>query len=100
MTPGTYSAEREDHDKSKDILLPTKYDLWGTAYRQLAAENRSLAEDYERLLRKETDLPSEASIQERAKAVLLLKQNQILRKQWRLQWGHRSLKSGRRLIGL
>ena len=80
MTPGTNSAEREDHDKSKDSLLPTTYDLWGIAYRQLAAENRSLVEDYERLLRKETGLPSEASIQECAKALLLLKQNKILRR--------------------
>ena len=92
MTPQTKSADQATHDKRKGSLLETNTDLWGIAYCQLATDNRPLVENYEQLLKKETGLPANTSIQERAEAILLLKRNQILRKQWKLQWGHRSIK--------
>ena len=72
MTPRTDAAGREAHGKSKDSLLPTRIDRWGIAYCHLAIENKSLVEDYEPLMEKETGLPSDASNQERSNALLLV----------------------------
>lgn len=67
-------------------------DPWGEAYQQLASEQVSLVRAYERLWSAEIDVPSDARIQERAQAILLVKQKQILQKQWKIQWGHRTIK--------
>ena len=86
---------REDVPKKFEVLpKPGREDLWDLAYKQLLAENEPLVRAYERVL--ETAAigsdDSPADIQEQIQAVLVLKRTQVLQKQWRLQWGTKSIK--------
>ena len=69
-------------------------DLWGLAYKQLLAENEPLVRHYEEVLKKAAIVSddSAADIQEQVQSVLVLKRTQVLQKQWRLQWGNKSIK--------
>ncbi len=69
-------------------------DLWGLAYKQLLAENEPLVRHYEEVLETAAVAPgdSTADIQEQVQALLVLKRKQVLQKQWRLQWGNKSIK--------
>ena len=76
------------------LPIPGQIDLWGLAYTQLLAENEPLVRRYEKVLKaaaiNSDDLA--AGIQGQIQAVLVLKRNQVLQKQWRLQWGNKSIK--------
>lgn len=69
-----------------------KEDLWGAAYQKLGNDETSLIKNYERLL--EAAIPDHvyASLQERIQAILTLKREQILQRQWKLQWGNKSIR--------
>lgn len=68
-------------------------DLWEKAYVDLAAENPELLNAYKDVLRKEAaGVSPDASVQEQVANIVTSKRRQILKKQWRLQWGHRSIK--------
>ena len=86
---------REDRSKELEGLPKLgREDLWGLAYKQLLAENEPLVRHYEEVLKTAGSVPdnSVADIQEQIQAVLVLKRKQVLQKQWRLQWGNRSIK--------
>ena len=86
---------REDTPKELEVLpKPGRGDLWGLAYKQLLAENEPLVRDYEEVLKTAANVSddSAADIQEQVQAVLVLKRKQVLQKQWRLQWGNKSIK--------
>ena len=84
---------REDFYKNHEALPPAgPDDIWGHAYQQLLAENEPLVRRYEEVLKTATIEYPATDIQEQIQAVLVLKRNQVLQKQWRLQWGNRSIK--------
>ena len=86
---------REDSPKEVEVLAnPGRGDLWGLAYKQLLAENETLVRHYEEVLKTAGSVPNDpvADIQMQIQAVLVLKRKQILQKQWRLQWGNKSIK--------
>ena len=86
---------REDAPKELEVLpKPGRGDLWGLAYKQLLAEDEPLVRHYEEVLKTAGIAPWElaADIQEQVQAVLVLKRKQVLQKQWRLQWGNKSIK--------
>lgn len=90
----TIPVREDSHQKHEALPLPGKDDLWGLAYKQLLAENEPLVRHYEEVL-KAAAINSEDSstdIQEQVQSVLVLKRTQILQKQWRLQWGTKSIK--------
>lgn len=85
----------EDHPINHITLpIPGQDDLWGLAYTQLLAENEPLVRQYEEVLKTAAIVSDEAAadIQEQIQSVLVLKRKQILQKQWRLQWGNKSIK--------
>ena len=73
---------------------PGRDDLWGLAYKQLLAEDEPLVRRYEEVLKTAAIVSddSAADIQEQIQSVLVLKRTQVLQKQWRLQWGNKSIK--------
>ena len=73
---------------------PGRDDLWGLAYKQLLAENEPLVRHYEEVLKTAAIASgdSAADAQKQIQSVLALKRKQVLQKQWRLQWGNRSIK--------
>ena len=73
---------------------PGRDDLWGLAYKQLLAENEPLVRNYEKVLKTAGNVSddSAADIQKQVQAVLGLKRKQVLQKQWKLQWGNKSIK--------
>ena len=86
---------REDNPKELQVLpKPGRGDLWGLAYKQLLAENEPLIKGYEKALKTAGNVSddSAADIQEQFQAALVLKRKQVLQKQWRLQWGNKSIK--------
>ena len=64
------------------------------AYKQLLTENEPLVRGYEEVLKTAGNAldDSAGDIQEQVHAVLVLKRKQVLQKQWRLQWGNKSIK--------
>ena len=85
----------EGAPKKLEVLLkPGQGDLWGLAYKQLLAENEPLVRHYEEVLKSAAIVPDDlaADIQEQVQALLVLKRKQVLQKQWRLQWGNKSIK--------
>ena len=86
---------REDSPENLEVLpKPGRGDLWGLAYKQLLAENEPIVRHYEEVLKTSgivSDDPA-ADIQEQVQAVLVWKRKQVLQKQWRLQWGNKSIK--------
>ena len=91
--PSTPSGERDARQNEVTSPPQDRYDLWEVAYSQLAVEDENAVESYEVLLEKESAaLSSKASVPERAEAIIILKKKQILKRQWKLQWGHRSIK--------
>ena len=86
---------REDSQESHEALsIPEQNDLWGLAYKQLLAENGPLVRHYEEVLKAAAinSDDSAADIPQQIQAVLVVKRNQVLQKQWRLQWGSKSIK--------
>ena len=86
---------REDSPEELEVLpKPGRGNLWGLAYKQLLAEDEPLVRHYEEVLKTAGIVPddSAADIQEQIQAVLELKRKQVLQKQWRLQWGNKSIK--------
>ena len=86
---------REDAPKELEVLpKPGHSDLWGLAYKQLLTENEPLVRHYKKVLKTAATVSddSAADIQEQIHAVLVLKRKQVLQKQWRLQWGNKSIK--------
>ena len=86
---------REDTPKELEGLpKPGRGDLWCFAYKQLLTENEPLVRDYEEVLKTAGNVSddSAADIQLQVQAVLVLKRKQVLQKQWRLQWGNKSIK--------
>lgn len=82
---------RERKDLRGDLC---RDDLWGLAYKQLVVEDESLVRGYEMVLGATPIIlgDSAADIQEQVQSVLALKRKQILQRQWRLQWGNKSIK--------
>ena len=66
-------------------------DLWGLAYQQLCKEKGTLMTAYSHILSDATGVSDVKGIEEQAQAVLALKREQILQKQWKLQWGNKSI---------
>ena len=87
-------AERESlHSHSNDPARQQQDDLWRRAYEGLLADDHRLVDVYKLLLQKELGVTSnDSSIQQRASMIITFKLNQIQKKQWRLQWGHKSIK--------
>ncbi len=86
---------REDPPENIEVLPKSgRDDLWGLAYKQLLAENEPLVKQYQKVLKTVAIVSddSAADIQEQIQAVLVLKRKQVLQKQWRLQWGNKSIK--------
>ena len=69
-------------------------DLWSLAYKELLAEDETLIRDYEEVLKKAIVVPGDTAVdlQGQIQAVLASKRKQIIQKQWRLQWGNKSIK--------
>ena len=86
---------RGDPPENLEVLpKPGRDDLWGLAYKQLLAEDEPLVRRYEEVLKTAAIVSddSAADIQEQIQSVLVLKRTQVLQKQWRLQWGNKSIK--------
>ena len=78
------------HDLAVSAIAPT-IDLWGLAYQQLCNEKETLMTAYSHILSDTTGVSDVKGIEEQAQAVLALKREQILQKQWKLQWGSKSI---------
>ena len=78
----------------EEFPKPGRGDLWGLAYKQLLAEDEPLVRHYEEVLKSAAIVTDglAADIQEQVQALLVLKRKQVLQKQWRLQWGNKSIK--------
>ena len=86
---------RGDPPENLDVLPePGRDDFWGLAYKQLLAENEPLVRHYQEVLKAAAIASddSTADTQKQIQSVLALKRKQILHKQWRLQWGNKSIR--------
>ena len=90
----TIPVGEDSHENHEALSIPGQHDIWGLAYKQLLAENEPLVRHYEEVLKAAAinSDDSAADIQEQIQSVLVVKRNQVLQKQWRLQWGNKSVK--------
>ncbi len=72
--------------------IPPINDLWGLAYQQISKEKTSLVTAYSHILSDATGISDTKDVQEQIQAILALKREQILQKQWKLQWGNKSIR--------
>jgi hypothetical protein len=67
--------------------------MWVAAYMKLRAENPCLAEDYHRILAKDTETPLFPSKPaEMMSTVVARKLNEMKEKEWSIRWGNKSVK--------
>ena len=86
---------REDSPEKLEVVpKPAQDDFWGLAYKQLLTENEPLVRNYEEVLKTAAIVSDDSAtdIQEQVQSVLALKRKQVLQRQWRLQWGNKSIK--------
>ena len=90
----TDSIRGDPSGKLEVLPGPGRDDLWGLAYKQLLVENEPLVRHYEEVLKTAAIASgdSAADAQKQIQSVLALKRKQVLQKQWRLQWGNKSIK--------
>ncbi len=86
---GSSAAVTSVQDLAVSAIAPIN-DLWGLAYQQLSKEKESLVTAYSHILSDAT-ISDTNDVQEQVQAILALKREQILEKQWKLQWGNKPI---------
>ena len=89
LCAGSSAAVTSVQDLAVSAIAPFN-DLWGLAYQQLIKEKESLVTAYSHILSDAT-ISDTNDVQEQVQAILALKREQILEKQWKLQWGNKPI---------
>ena len=91
VSSDTDSSAQSTAPENPANIFQDSNNLWKVAFEQLSSEQSSLTAGYLEILSGASKITPGLDAHEQAQALLQLKRDRILRKQWKLQWGNKSI---------